>query len=900
MINFFTYLLEEQSPEAFEELVRIFLDLIVDAVGITHNGITIAVNRQAAEMFGYAPEELIGKSMFDLIAPESREEVKKAVFDNEMRSYRVTVLHKNGSRIVTETHGKPFEFRGKNYRISFLRDITRQVELENQLKQREEQYRLLFENIITPVIITTPEGETKMANPAFLQLSGYTLEELRQHPIDHFYVDSSQRKELMQQLLLKGKVENMELDLKLKYRSVTVLLNSILTTYQGQTLIISSLLDITLRKEMEKTSRQILYGITATSSQEVFDQMVSLLARLLGATMVYAGEVTGHNCVEAVSCWMGGAMKQNFRLSIEGTPCLEVLQGKPVCIPSGVGTLYSMQNVRSLMPSPEGYIGIPLVNAAGTVTGVMAAIFAHPLVNLPYSQAVMQMVAIRASAELERWKTEKQLRFSERLYRQTVEMLPVPFFRLLPQGSIHMPNSALSGFLECSREELEGQSLDAFVHPHYLEGWKMVKDLFTEKVPYYFIEQKFITKGGKEKWGAVSMTLHTEEDGKGNTFSYLNVVIEDITSRRQMEEEIMAHRDHFRSLFNYSPVALWEMDFSVLRNAVAGKKSFTKKDLSGGKCNVVSMNEAAKQLFKIRSVEEMERLIHKNMTGKKEKQIHCGYCHICQGVLQVRPHEQFNATWTDAEGNPLQLSLQYVVNEKENPSFPHVLVTAVDIGAQLNAERQMIKAVTEAEEKERNRIARDLHDQIGAFLAGIKLYMDELLNKDTTPGRKQQLHKQLNQSIHNAIQRVRFLSSQMAPNVLIDYGLIKALEELCKQVKSISHVSCNFTTHVKKLQLPKLYEIIIYRSISELINNTFKHANASEIHLSIMKNRDLITIAYADNGKGFDVDSVMASEKGTGLPYIVQKINMINGSVSFVSRKGKGMKAKILISVKNS
>ncbi len=145
-----------------------------------------------------------------------------------------------------------------------------------------------------------------------------------------------------------------------------------------------------------------------------------------------------------------------------------------------------------------------------------------------------------------------------------------------------------------------------------------------------------------------------------------------------------------------------------------------------------------------------------------------------------------------------------------------------------------------------------------------------------------------------SIKNTKAIAYNLTPSVLSDYGLIKALENYCTKMNQLNktHITLLVSSHFR---VDKVVETIIYRIITELVNNSLKHSKTESIFLSITKKGKKLLIEYKDYGIGFDLQETLKQDKGLGLRSIFNRLNSIQGTYSFESRKGKGVTYKFLI-----
>lgn len=199
---------------------------------------------------------------------------------------------------------------------------------------------------------------------------------------------------------------------------------------------------------------------------------------------------------------------------------------------------------------------------------------------------------------------------------------------------------------------------------------------------------------------------------------------------------------------------------------------------------------------------------------------------------------------------------------------------------------QKLENLIEGEEKERLRLARDLHDGIVQDLTAVKLKLQN--REDLAAG--SELLKDLDQ----AINEVRNISYRMMPVALKQNGLIPAVQDLLRKMTIASQIRHEFEyidpeeeTSLSPVssRLSEKIELCLYRVIQELLNNVVKHSGASLVSVTISKNADKISLFCEDNGKGFDENKV---EKGIGMNGLVTRLQILNGSISFQSSEEGG------------
>ena len=149
-------------------------------------------------------------------------------------------------------------------------------------------------------------------------------------------------------------------------------------------------------------------------------------------------------------------------------------------------------------------------------------------------------------------------------------------------------------------------------------------------------------------------------------------------------------------------------------------------------------------------------------------------------------------------------------------------------------------------------------------------------------------------NINEAIESIREISNNLSPRIINTFGVNAALKNFISNINEAQKLKINFTSNLEK-RYEKNIEIILYRIISELVNNTLKYADASIAEINIVDSQYIIWLQYTDNGKGFDVSKIMESAKGVGMFNIIQRINTLDGKIKIDSSIGRGV--NILIEI---
>jgi len=218
--------------------------------------------------------------------------------------------------------------------------------------------------------------------------------------------------------------------------------------------------------------------------------------------------------------------------------------------------------------------------------------------------------------------------------------------------------------------------------------------------------------------------------------------------------------------------------------------------------------------------------------------------------------------------------------------------------AELARQKDMrARAVMEAEEKERIRIAKDLHDGVGQLLSAARLNLSTLGHQ---LGLQQEDQKQAFKNaltlVDDSVKEVRVVSHNMMPNTLLKLGLASAVKEFITRIQTTPNLKVNLEIVGMDQRLEQEKETVLYRAIQELVSNIIKHAKATELTLQLIRHENELSVVIEDNGVGFDA-SKLNNFDGMGLKNILSRVEFINGTVRFDSAIHRGTTVLIDIPV---
>lgn len=198
-----------------------------------------------------------------------------------------------------------------------------------------------------------------------------------------------------------------------------------------------------------------------------------------------------------------------------------------------------------------------------------------------------------------------------------------------------------------------------------------------------------------------------------------------------------------------------------------------------------------------------------------------------------------------------------------------------------------VKAVMEAEENERQRIAKDLHDGVGQMMSAAKMNLSaieseiQFINKE-----QQQSFEKTIQLVDESCREVRNVSHMMMPNALLKNNLPDAIRDFINKIGNKT-LEINFYSEGLDDRFDSNIETVLYRVIQECVNNAIKHAKATTLDISLIRDKDGISGTIEDNGQGFDISGIRTLD-GIGIKNITSRVEYLKGTVDFDSAPGRG------------
>lgn len=346
----------------------------------------------------------------------------------------------------------------------------------------------------------------------------------------------------------------------------------------------------------------------------------------------------------------------------------------------------------------------------------------------------------------------------------------------------------------------------------------------------------------------------------------------DVTSQVEAEKRLAESEHNYRLLFQKSPLPMWIYDPVSLKiievnDAAIKHYGYSRKEFYGMTLLDIRPKEDRKEFL-----DTVKIHVENNITETTE------WRHIKKDkeIIDVR-----------ITGS----SINYFGNH-------YRLVLVNDITEQKKAEEMVLASLVEGENKERARIAQELHDGLGQYLAAANMNLNSVKDEsDALSERKQeQLENGLN-LLQYAVTETAQISRNLLPRVVDDYGLALAIKSLVESYKGTSGMEIKYYHNVGDLELGRELQFNLYRISQEGLSNAVKYSKASEINIQLIRDQLDLILSIDDNGRGFDVNSE-DFKPGLGLQTIKTRAGALGGTFEFDSKLDRGTFLSVVVPIK--
>ena len=213
--------------------------------------------------------------------------------------------------------------------------------------------------------------------------------------------------------------------------------------------------------------------------------------------------------------------------------------------------------------------------------------------------------------------------------------------------------------------------------------------------------------------------------------------------------------------------------------------------------------------------------------------------------------------------------------------------------SEIEHQKELLQSTIITQEAERKRIAQDLHDAISSKLNVVSLNANILSEPSISSSDANKIGDSIYKVTSTVLENSRRIAHDLLPPTLEKFGLQPALEELCEELLETQKFQLVYDLNYPNNFLNSDNELHIFRIVQELMSNSIKHSDATELHLTVNTEENVLSLQYQDDGKGFDIEA-MRQAKGLGMSGIENRAAILEGDLQINSSLGNG----ILINLK--
>jgi PAS domain S-box-containing protein len=502
----------------------------------------------------------------------------------------------------------------------------------------------------------------------------------------------------------------------------------------------------------------------------------------------------------------------------------------------------------------------------------------------------------------ERKRAEDALRASEEQWKAVFENNPTMYFMVDPAGTVLSVNPFGADQLGYTVDELIGQSvLKVFAEKDWEVVRRTIATCLQQLGQVMTWEIRKVRRDGVLIWVRETAKSMQRADGS----EVVLIACEDITLRKQTEADLRESERRHRHIFHATGVSIWEQDFSQVkaaiddlkRSGVGDFREYLKSfpdfiDRAVSLVRIVDVNEATLKLFGAGSKDELLVSLHKVFTPDTREVFAGELMAIAEGqtafagetVLQKLSGERIVALFSVSFPEP-------------DAAFDAVLVSIMDITDRKRAEQELEELagrLIHAQEQERSRIGRELHDHISQMLGVLTIRIDQLRAEDATPPSIAAALEELRQSTAEITADIHNLSHRLHSSALDYLGLVPALQRLVSEFSVRHGIAIDLAHTAVPASLPSEVALCLFRVTEESFTNIAKHSGAKSARVRINGGPDGIHLTVEDAGTGFDVDSV---ERGGGLGFVSmrERLRVVRGTVRVDSSPARGTRINVWV-----
>ncbi len=464
----------------------------------------------------------------------------------------------------------------------------------------------------------------------------------------------------------------------------------------------------------------------------------------------------------------------------------------------------------------------------------------------------------------ERKRMEEELSRSEEKFRTIFENNSAATALIESDSTFSMVNDAYCRMTGFTKQEVVGTSWTQIIPPEDLGRMKEYnrrRRINPQDAPTGY-EFTFYRKKGEIRHGLISAAMIPSNQ-------QLIVSVIDITELKQAEEALRQSEERHRIIIQTAMDGFWMIDIHgrllEVNETYCRMSGYSYQELLAMNIADLDANETKKEITAhIQQVRLQRETRFETRHRRKDG-----------SIFDVEVSPKYRPTY----GGGFEVFLRDITDRKQAEM---ALKESKDRLRALSAHLQSVR------EEERSNISREIHDDLGQLLTGLKMDLSWIL-RHPNPNQSELKEKAqaMGQLIDQTVQTVRRISTELRPRILDDFGLVAALEWQAEEFAKKTGITCLFRTTGGALDLKPDLSIAVFRIFQEALTNVARHSRATKVEASIKKDAKGLVLMVRDNGQGIPEEEVVRS-KSLGLVGMRERALILGGTVEIKGKKGKG------------
>ncbi len=715
----------------------------------------------------------------------------------------------------------------------YFKDITDKKKSEIRIRESEVKYRSLVEHASDAIFIATQEGKILEFNTSFALLCGYGKEELFGKDIKDILFEEDLKKMPLQveKLFLENQLIT---ERRIKRKNGSALMTEVSSTVLPNGNFMAVIRDITERREMEE---QIM------REKDLSDSIINSLPGLF------------YLCRND-----GKFLRWNQNLeTVSGYSTAEIIAMSPLDFFDTDEKQMINDSISMVFTEGQSQIVANLYSKKKKKTAYFFTGIAITYQNQECFLGIGIDLTEQKKAEEEALEIHREMYTALNRINDSVISVDNEWrYTFLNDAALTIHPLGREGTLGKTLLEVHPELEKTELWPKYQE---VMKTKVAAEIESFYEPLNFWT----------SVKVYPSKDGL--TFFY-----KDISERKITEEELKKSEEKYRLLFDNNPLPMWMIDVDTL--------------------NIIDVNEAA--------------IVHYGYTRDE---------FMGMNIRNIRPAEDIGkveeaarahnnsirkvGTWTHVKKDGTLIKVEITSHDVNYQNRKTRLILSNDITDKVKVEDALLKLNGELRElyarqqnireEERKSIAREIHDELGQLLTGLKMDMSWLKKKIAE--KQPELTEKMNETIgllDESVKTIRKISSELRPGILDDLGIMDALLWLCKDFEKRTEIKCSIHNLAGNIECSDGTKVVLFRIFQETLTNVMRHAAATTVEAEISADKTTLTMQITDNGIGFDVTR---NTKTLGLLGMKERIANINGQLYISSAVGRGTSITIIVPI---